>query len=202
MNIKRIIKEEINDFNWVEDGYSGDDNHAINALGKLKKMEELFLSMEEDLKNMNNKVVSKKFGIGKSWGTGVLPQLKMRLSDTQKTLENLTTGFNHGVDWQKIVVSEELGEIIIGENQFLDDYLDRMEFELETKPNVEENHPYKVDPKEMGEDYIRLNSIWIMDVNPIKNRVEYMYSDEDGSYDTSFRLSDLKEVGPDYLKFK
>jgi len=202
MNIKRIIKEEINDFNWVEDGYSGDDNHAINALGKLKKMEELFLSMEEDLKNMNNKVVSKKFGIGKSWGTGVLPQLKMRLSDTQKTLENLTTGFNHGVDWQKIVVSEELGEIIIGENQFLDDYLDRMEFELETKPNVEENHPYKVDPKEMGKDYIRLNSIWIMDVNPIKNRVEYMYSDEDGSYDTSFRLSDLKEVGPDYLKFK
>tara|TARA_R110002126_G_scaffold291330_1_gene451704 strand:- start:31 stop:639 length:609 start_codon:yes stop_codon:yes gene_type:complete len=202
MNIKRIIKEEINDFNWVEDGYSGDDNHAINALGKLKKMEELFLSMEEDLKNMNNKVVSKKFGIGKSWGTGVLPQLKMRLSDTQKTLENLTTGFNHGVDWQKIVVSEELGETFTSENQHLEDYVDRMEYEFEIKPNIDGNHPYKVDPKEMGEDYISGNLIWIMDVDPTTDDVKYMYNDADGSYDTSFRLSDLKEVGPDYLKFK
>jgi hypothetical protein len=201
MNIRKILKEEVEDFDWVEGGYSDDDNHAINALGKLKKMEQLFLSMEEDLKKMDNKVVSKKMGIGEKYGIKVLPQLKMRLSDVQKALENITTGFNLGVDWKKIVVSKEVGDFLVGDNQYLDDYLDRMD-EIEEQPNVKENHPYKVDPNELGGDYISGNLIWIMDVDPTNNNVEYMYMDEDGSYDTSFRLSDLKEVGPDYLKFR
>ena len=69
------------------------------------------------------------------------------------------------------------------------------------EPNVKENHPYKVDPEELGGDYISGNLIWVLDVNPTKDGLEYMYSDQDGSYDTDLNLSSIREIGEDYLKF-
>ena len=77
---------------------------------------------------------------------------------------------------------------------------DRMK-DMGLEPNVKENHPYKVDPEELGGDYISGNLIWILDVNPTNNSLEYAYFDEDGGYDTDVRLSDVKEVGGDYLRF-
>ena len=71
------------------------------------------------------------------------------------------------------------------------------------EPNVGENHPYKVSEKfsdEEGEPTDGL--IWIVDVDPTKEYVDIEYGTPDDFVNTSMRLSDIKEVGEDYIKFK
>jgi hypothetical protein len=197
--IKKILKEE-SDMDWITQGTDeGDGNHIISAMGKLEKMMKLLTSLEDELGQVKNPVI-KKLQLGQEWGTGVAPRLRNSIINFKKILETQTTGLGK-VDWKNIVVSKEVGNFFISDNSRIDDYLDRMEFEFELKPNVKENHPYKVDPNELGGGYIRDGLIWVLDVNPLNNSLEYAYFDEDGGYDSSVRLSDIKEVGEDYLKF-
>ena len=197
-NIKKILTE--GDFDWASEGTDeGDGNLLISAMGKLEQMLELKRSVEEDLQKMKNPI-AKKLGAGKDWGGEPLPRIQNQIIKLRKILESQTTGLGK-VDWQSIVVSKEVGDVFVGDNDYhLDNYNNRMN-EMGLEPNLKENHPYKVDPEELGGDYISGNLIWVLDVNPTDNSLEYAYFDEDGSYDTSVRLSDVKEVGEDYLRF-
>jgi len=196
-NIKKILTE--GDFDWASEGTDeGDGNLLISAMGKLEQMLELKRSVEEDLQKMKNPIV-RKLGVGKDWGGEPLPRIQNQIIKLRKILESQTTGLGK-VDWQSIVVSKEVGDVFVGDNDYhLDNYNNRMN-EMGLEPNLKENHPYKVDPEELGGDYISGNLIWVLDVNPTDNSLEYAYFDEDGSYDTSVRLSDVKEVGEDYLR--
>tara|TARA_R110000868_G_scaffold405584_1_gene685125 strand:- start:7004 stop:7612 length:609 start_codon:yes stop_codon:yes gene_type:complete len=196
--IRKILKE--GELDWASEGTDdGDGNHIISVMGKLEQMLNLKKSIEEDLKKVKNPVV-KKLGIEKAWGGEPLPMIQNQILKLKKILEAQTTGFGK-VDWQSIVVSKEVGDGFVGENDYhLENYMDRMR-DMGLEPNVKENHPYKVDPEELGGDYIRGNLIWVLDVNPTKDGLEYMYSDQDGSYDTDVNLSSIREVGEDYLKF-
>tara|TARA_R110001592_G_scaffold104103_4_gene293031 strand:- start:2256 stop:2864 length:609 start_codon:yes stop_codon:yes gene_type:complete len=196
--IKNILKE--GDFDWASKGTEGGDgNYLISAISKIEKMLELKKSIEEDLLKTKNPI-TKKLGIGKEWGGESLPRIQNEIIKLRKILESQITGLGK-VEWKNIVVSKEVGSVFVGDNDYyLDEYNDRMD-EMGLEPNIKENHPYKVDTKELGGDYIRDNLIWILDVNPVNNRLEYTYFDENGGYDTSVRLSDVKEVGDNYLRF-
>jgi hypothetical protein len=72
------------------------------------------------------------------------------------------------------------------------------------KPNIKENHPYKVSDKfkdKVGEEWVSDNLIWIKDVDPSSNNVEIDYGTPDDFIGSGVRLSDIKEIGEDYLKF-
>lgn len=196
--IKKILTE--GDFDWASEGTEGGDgNHFISAMGKLEKMLELKKSLEEDLLKTKNPIV-KKLGIGKEWGSEPLPRIQNEIINLRKILKSQITGLGK-VDWKNIVVSKEVGQGFVGDNDYhLDNYNYRMD-EMGLKPNIKQNHPYKVDPEELGGDYISDNLIWVLDVNPTNDGLEYAYFDADGGYDSSVRLSDVKEVGEDYLRF-
>ena len=196
--IKKILTE--GDFDWASEGTDGGDgNHFISAMGKLEKMLELKKSLEEDLLKTKNPIV-KKLGIGKEWGREPLPRIQNEIINLRKILKSQITGLGK-VDWKNIVVSKEVGSGFVGDNEYhLDNYIDRMG-EMGLEPNIKENHPYKVNPEELGGDYISDNLIWVLDVDPTNNSLEYTYFDEDGGYDTNLNLDSVKEVGADYLRF-
>jgi hypothetical protein len=196
--IKKILTES--DFDWASQGTEeGDGNHLISAIGKLEKMLELKKSLEEDLLKTKNPIV-KQLGVGKESGGQSLPRIQNEIIKLRKILESQITGLGK-VDWKNIVVSKEVGQGFVGDNDYhLDNYNYRMD-EMGLKPNIKQNHPYKVDPEELGGDYISDNLIWVLDVNPTNDGLEYAYFDADGGYDSSVRLSDVKEVGEDYLRF-
>jgi hypothetical protein len=199
--IKKILTE--GDFDWASEGTDGGDgNHFISAMGKLEKMMELLVSLEGDLAKSKNPMV-KKLKLGQQWGHEAIPGIRRDILRLKKILETQTTGFGK-LDWQKIVVSEESGDFFIYKNDYyLENYLERME-EMGLKPNVKQNHPYKVSDKfkdEMSEEWVSENLIWILDVDPSTNKIELEYSTPDDHLQTSLRLSDIKKIGEDYLEF-
>ncbi len=199
--IKKILTE--GDFDWASEGTDGGDgNHFISAMGKLEKMMELLVSLEGDLAKSKNPMV-KKLKLGQQWGHEAIPGIRRDILRLKKILETQTTGFGK-LDWQKIVVSEESGDFFRYENDYyLENYLERME-EMGLKPNVKQNHPYKVSDKfkdEMSEEWVSENLIWILDVDPSTNKIELEYSTPDDHLQTSLRLSDIKKIGEDYLEF-
>ena len=199
--IKKILTE--GDFDWASEGTDGGDgNHFISAMGKLEKMMELLVSLEGDLAKSKNPMV-KKLKLGQQWGHEAIPGIRRDILRLKKILETQTTGFGK-LDWQKIVVSEESGDFFIYKNDYyLENYLERME-EMGLKPNVKQNHPYKVSDKfkdEMSEEWVSENLIWILDVDPSTNKIEIEYSTPDDHLQTSLRLSDIKKIGEDYLEF-
>ena len=199
--IKKILTE--GDFDWASEGTDGGDgNHFISAMGKLEKMMELLVSLEGDLAKSKNPMV-KKLKLGQQWGHEAIPGIRRDILRLKEILKTQTTGFGKK-DWQKIVVSEESGDFFRYENDYyLENYLERME-EMGLKPNVKQNHPYKVSDKfkdEMSEEWVSENLIWILDVDPSTNKIELEYSTPDDHLQTSLRLSDIKKIGEDYLEF-
>lgn len=199
--IKKILTE--GDFDWASEGTDGGDgNHFISAMGKLEKMMELLVSLEGDLAKSKNPMV-KKLKLGQQWGHEAIPGIRRDILRLKKILETQTTGFGK-LDWQKIVVSKESGDFFRYKNDYyLENYLERME-EMGLKPNVKQNHPYKVSDKfkdEMSEEWVSENLIWILDVDPSTNKIEIEYSTPDDHLQTSLRLSDIKKIGEDYLEF-
>lgn len=199
--IKKILTE--GDFDWASEGTEGGDgNHFISAMGKLEKMMELLVSLEGDLAKSKNPMV-KKLKLGQQWGHEAIPGIRRDILRLKKILETQTTGFGK-LDWQKIVVSKESGDFFRYKNDYyLENYLERME-EMGLKPNVKQNHPYKVSDKfkdEMSEEWVSENLIWILDVDPSTNKIEIEYSTPDDHLQTSLRLSDIKKIGEDYLEF-
>ena len=69
--IKKILME--GDLDWASEGTDeGDGNHFISAMGKLEKMMELLVSMENDLGQVKNPMV-KKLKLGQQWGVEPIP---------------------------------------------------------------------------------------------------------------------------------
>ena len=199
--IKKILTE--GDFDWASEGTDGGDgNHFISAMGKLEKMMELLVSLEGDLAKSKNPMV-KKLKLGQQWGHEAIPGIRRDILRLKEILKTQTTGFGK-LDWQKIVVSKESGDFFRYKNDYyLENYLERME-EMGLKPNVKQNHPYKVSDKfkdEMSEEWVSENLIWILDVDPSTNKIEIEYSTPDDHLQTSLRLSDIKKIGEDYLEF-
>lgn len=200
--IKKIIRE--GDFDWVTDLHSEDENLFIEAMGQIEKMKKSLVSLENHLSKVKTPVI-KKFKLGETYGLEPVPSIRRNILKLESILKTFTTGFNK-VDWENIVVSEELGNFFVGDNEYyLENYINRME-DMEMEPNIKNNHPYKVSEKFAekisADDGVMDNLIWIMDVNPTDNMVHYEYSDPiSGAYSASFNISDIRHVGEDYLEF-